>query len=241
MRSWSQSGGPSVELSDASAPSPTFVAPDEPTVLTFSLFVIDAFGEPALQADEVVVTVREPYMIYMPLMANRYAIAPDLVIQSLTATSNNVQVVIKNVGDAAVSHEFWVDAYINPHVAPTRVNQAWWELGDQGLAWWVSGPALTALAPGGSITLSINDPYYVKGESHVGTWPLPVGTTFYAQVDSYDPGTTHGMVLESHEVTGRAYNNIYGPVSSTTAAAAGAMPAIEYGDPVATGAPPPRR
>jgi hypothetical protein len=95
--------------------------------------------------------------------------------------------------------------------------------------------------PGGSTTLRINDPYYVEGESNVDTWPLPVGTTLYVQVDSYDPGTTHGMVLESHEVTGQAYNNIYGPVSSTAAASAGSMPPIEYSKPVSSGTPPPRR
>jgi hypothetical protein len=238
---WTQTSGPSVELDDPSATSPTFVAPDKPAELTFSLFISDALGEPALHADEVVVTVREPYMIYMPLMTSRYAIAPDLVIQSVTATSNNVQVVIKNVGDAAVTDEFWVDAYVNPRVAPSHVNQAWWELGDEGLAWWISGPALAALVPGGSTTLRIHDAYYVEGESNIDTWPLPVGTTLYAQADSYDPGTTHGMVLESHEVAGQAYNNIFGPVSSTAAASAATMPPTEYGDPVSPGTVPPRR
>jgi len=237
---WTQSAGPSVELSDANAPSPTFVAPDEPAALTFSLFVSDAFGEPALHADEVVVTVSKPHMIYMPSIADRYTIAPDLVVQSIAASGNNVQVVIKNVGNAAVTNEFWVDAYINPRIAPSRVNQAWWQLGDEGLAWWVSGPALAALVPGGSATLRMGDSNYVAAESHIETWPLPVGTTLYAQVDSYASGTLDGMVLESHEVTGQAYNNIYGPISST-AASAGAMPSTEYSEPVSSGAPPPRR
>jgi hypothetical protein len=238
---WTQTGGPSVELSDAGAPSPTFVAPDEPAVLTFSLLISDALGESALQNDEVIVTVREPYLIYMPLIANRHAIAPDLVVQSVTATSNNVQVVIVNVGDAAVSHKFWVDAYINPRIAPWRVNQAWWDLGDEGLAWWVSGPALAALVPGGSATLRIDDPYYIKGESHIKTWPLTVGTTLYVQVDSYDPGTTYGMVPESHEVTGQSYNNINGPVHSTAATSAGATPPMKHGELGPPDSLPPRR
>jgi hypothetical protein len=39
----------------------------------------------------------------------------------------------------------------------------------------------------------------------------------YAQVDVYDATTTHGAVWENHELNGASYNNILGPVLSTTA------------------------
>ena len=39
----------------------------------------------------------------------------------------------------------------------------------------------------------------------------------YAQVDSYNPSTSYGTVLETHEMVGGAYNNIRGPVASSSA------------------------
>jgi hypothetical protein len=48
---------------------------------------------------------------------------------------------------------------------------------------------------------------------------IPVGSTIYVQVDSYDPGKPYGSVLEDHESAGGSgvYNNIFGPVLSTAA------------------------
>jgi hypothetical protein len=117
--------------------------------------------------------------------------------------------------------------YINPHTVPTAVNQPWNALGNQGLVWAVNGGALASLVPGGEITLSVNDAYYAPGYSVV-SWPIPVGTVFYAQVDSYNEDTTYGAVLETHEIAGRPYNNISGPIVSTaavTAELAGSEPA----------------
>jgi hypothetical protein len=37
---------------------------------------------------------------------------------------------------------------------------------------------------------------------------LPVGTVIYVQVDSANTQTNYGAVLENHEITGLAYNNI---------------------------------
>ena len=91
------------------------------------------------------------------------------------------------------------------------------------------------------MTLRVRDRYYVKAESHAKVWPLPVGTVLYVQVDSYDPGTTHGMVLESHEVAGGAYNNIRGPVYSTAATSVSTMPSLEYGGSFSSGALPRKR
>ena len=153
------------------------------------------------------------YRICLPLVVNNYVVAPDLVVQSINVTASNVQVVIANQGNAPVSDDFWVDAYINPDPAPTAVNQIWNDLADEGLVWGVTAGALP-LAPGDVLTLTVGDAYYVADYSLV-TWPLAAGTPVYAQVDSAAVGTTYGVVLESHEIRGEAYNNVTGPVYST--------------------------
>jgi uncharacterized repeat protein (TIGR01451 family) len=58
---WTQTGGPGVALSSATAVMPTFAAPAGRTVLTFSLVVTDSLGLASLP-DEVVVTVQQPEM-----------------------------------------------------------------------------------------------------------------------------------------------------------------------------------
>jgi hypothetical protein len=148
----------------------------------------------------------EGYFVYLPLLHCDYVIAPDLVVQSITATSDDVQVVIENQGDAPVTDEFWVAAYVNPDTAPTVVNQLWWDLGTEGMFWGVSADLLP-LNPGQTITLTVGDASYVPDYSRV-SWPLAPGTPVYVQVDAYDEGTTYGAVLESHEITGATYNNI---------------------------------
>jgi len=153
------------------------------------------------------VDVTPPSQIFMPIVARNYAAGPDLVVERILATSNNVQVVIGNQGDRPVTDEFWVDAYINPSVAPTAVNQTWNQLGSQGLVWGVTADILPALAPGGMITLTVGDSHYWADISQI-SWPLLVGTLVYAQVDSANTNTTYGAVLESHEITGGEYNNI---------------------------------
>lgn len=70
----------------------------------------------------------------------------------IVATATGIQVVIQNQGDSPVpvnvENEFWVDVYLNPHPAPTAVNQTWPYLGTQGLVWGVTVDALPALVPG---------------------------------------------------------------------------------------------
>jgi hypothetical protein len=44
----------------------------------------------------------EPYHSHLPLVARNFVVAPDLVVDRIVVTSNQVQVVIKNVGNAAV-------------------------------------------------------------------------------------------------------------------------------------------
>jgi hypothetical protein len=54
---WSQTGGPAVGLSSATASQPTFTAPAAPTVLTFTLVVTDTGGLADATPDTVVITV----------------------------------------------------------------------------------------------------------------------------------------------------------------------------------------
>jgi hypothetical protein len=218
---WIQTSGPTVSLSSNSVATPTFTAPATPSTLTFDLYVRDALDETDLSPDTVKITAYEApiFHAYMPLLSNNYAVGPDLIVESIQATANNVRLIIKNQGNAPVESGFFVDVYMNPSPAPTRVNQTWLDLANEGLVWAVTGQqALSKLIPGGSLTLNVlNDPYYQPGFSAV-SWPLRSGTTVYAQVDSYnDPDTGYGLVLETHEMLGGAYNNIRGPVISTAA------------------------
>ena len=161
--------------------------------------------------------------VYLPLVVRRSVVAPDLVVESLTATSDGVQVVVRNQGNAPAIDEFWVDVYVDPVRPPTRVNETWEQLGEQGLVWGVTAAALP-LAPGEAITLTVNDAYFRAEYSHVD-WPLPPGTPLYAQVDSAGD-RPHGGVLEDHEIRGEPYNNIAGPVYSVPGLGL-ALPAAE--------------
>ncbi|MFQ6102337.1 MAG: Ig-like domain-containing protein [Anaerolineae bacterium] len=160
----------------------------------------------------VTVTVRD-YVIYAPLILKKYVLAPDLVVQSLTVTSDDAQVVIENQGNITITAEFWVDVYIAPNPAPTRVNQTWQDLANYGLAWKVAASAFPNLGPGGVLTLTMNGDYYRADWSHFPRSVL-VGTPVYAQVDSYGASVTYGAVLENHEISGGTYNNISSTVST---------------------------
>lgn len=154
--------------------------------------------------------------VFLPLAMRNYVQAPDLIVESVTVldggatgVAGDVEVVIKNVGNGAVTDEFWVDLYVDPHTPPTAVNQTWEMLGDEGLVWGVLADALP-LYPGDSLTLTLAGPYFAADFSHVH-WPLPADVPIYAQVDSSDTATTTGAVLEMHELSGAPYNNISGP------------------------------
>jgi hypothetical protein len=64
---WVQTGGPDVFLSDPTAIGPSFVAPNTPVTLTFSLVFTDSLGMSALMIDEIVITI-QPYHLYLPLV-----------------------------------------------------------------------------------------------------------------------------------------------------------------------------
>jgi uncharacterized repeat protein (TIGR01451 family) len=164
--------------------------------------------------------------IYLPLVFRNHVNAPDLVVESITATSSNVQVVIRNQGNGPVVDQFWVDAYINPHTVPTKPNETWDLMGNQGIAWIIQANELP-LAPGQGLTLTVGDGRYVDAESNVD-WPLASGSMVYAQVDSASKDVWYGAVLEDHERNGAPYiNNILGPVTSTAVGGAPAPVIVE--------------
>jgi hypothetical protein len=225
---WTQTGGPVVVLSSATLPQPTFTAPAGPAVLTFTLTVTDSLGLADSTPDEIVITVDQGpatggHVYYLPWIFKQFTSGPDLVVESLIAGSDEVIVVIKNIGSDPVIDAFWVDVYLNPATPPTRVNQRWQDVGDQGLVWGIVGPALP-LEPGESLTLTIGDAYYSPGRSSF-TEPLPAGSPVYAQVDSVNLLTGYGGVLESHEISGGSYNNILQLVPT-----AGVNPATDGGE-----------
>jgi hypothetical protein len=234
---WIQTGGPTVSLSSTTAPTPTFTAPATPSSLIFALRVTDEYGARSTQ-DQTTVIVRDPptYRAYLPYVVPNHAVMPDLVVKSVVATKNNIQVVIENRGNAAVTNGFYVDAYVNPKRAPQGAHEGWDSAGvsnGRGLVWAIqiaqtpnpSQGIIAPLSPGQSITLNYGDGFYRAGYSKI-TWPIAAGTRVYAQADSYPDTSPHdGLVLETHEYYDTAYNNITGPVYSSGAASGAILPA----------------
>ncbi|KAA3664603.1 MAG: hypothetical protein DWQ04_04845, partial [Chloroflexi bacterium] len=153
---------------------------------------------------------------YIPISTSNYSPTPDLIVESISATEDNIQVTIKNQGDGPVmsTTEFWVDVYIDPIVPPTGADQLWDVLCNEGLVFGVTSSALP-LMPGETLTLTVGDAYYWPSLSNF-SGSLAAGTPIYAQVDSANASSVDGNVAENHEVYGGAYNNITGPVLSTT-------------------------
>lgn len=159
---------------------------------------------------------------------------PDLIVESVVATRDGIQITIRNVGTAAVTPEqgFWVDVYLAPDPPPAAEDDVWGDgRSDYGAAWAVE----QAIPPGGAVTLTTTngtpDPTHTRLPAR-----LPLGAAVYAQVDSWSMATTYGGVLEMHELGDGPYNNVFGPVeveatgrlggaSSTTRAAGASVPA----------------
>jgi len=152
--------------------------------------------------------------VFLPIIMNNFVTAPDLVVDSLTVlspgggggTPGDIQVVISNVGNGAVTDEFWVDLYVNPQTAPTSVNQTWEMVGNQGFVWGITASALP-LNPGESLTLTLSSSYAMPSLSNI-KWPLLPGVPIDVQVDSAKTGFPEGAVPELHEIRGEPYNNI---------------------------------
>lgn len=167
-----------------------------------SATVGDLFAYPFVRIDRV----------YMPVVINNYVSvqAADLVVTAVSVNQGQLSVTIQNQGNAPVTtgEGFWVDLYVNPQPAPTAVNQIWHDgRSSYGAAWAVTANIL----PGASLTLTINDAYYAADRSHLPpSWTATM--LLYAQVDSYNPGSSYGAIQELHELLGEPYNNITGPV-----------------------------
>jgi uncharacterized repeat protein (TIGR01451 family) len=166
----------------------------------------DLAGNPLAGAPDAWPFTTVPHRTYLPLVTRGFVVAPDLVVERIDVARDDVQVIIKNQGIATARDDFWVDVYIDPSPVPTAVNQIWPDLAKQGLVWGVTADLL----PGEVLTLTVGGDYYAAEYSRVA-WPLLAGTPVYAQVDSANADTDYGAVLEIHEITGGAYNNIAGP------------------------------
>lgn len=139
--------------------------------------------------------------LYLPLVYRTYTVAPDLVVERLTPTATQIEVVIRNQGNAPVEDGFWVDVYFDPSPVPPVLNQTWQSIAPYGADWGVT----QTLAPNETLSLTIGGPYYTDGS---GTYPA--GADVYAYVDSVNDATTYGNIKESDET-----NNVLGPVVST--------------------------
>jgi murein DD-endopeptidase MepM/ murein hydrolase activator NlpD len=167
--------------------------------------------------------------IYLPLIFKHHVSGPDLVVDSLVATSDAVTVTIKNQGSTPVTDEFWVDVYFNPTETPS-LNHPWDTITSHGVVWGVT----TSIPPGSSLVLTTGGDYYFPEYS--SPVPLPVGADVYALVDSINYDTTYGVVRESDED-----NNLFGPVTSTASVAGEAPPVGHQGQPPSMEGLPPRR
>ncbi|MCP5098729.1 MAG: hypothetical protein GY943_24525, partial [Chloroflexi bacterium] len=169
----------------------------------------------------------ESFEVYLPTVLNNYVAAPDLVVASVHASNDLVEVVIKNEGDAATTSGFWVDFYVAPSPVPSQANQLWHDVSAEGVVWGIG----VGLAPGEVLTLTYStDPaapnlYYMEANSLFSGTMAP-GTTVYAQVDSAHLATSYGGVLENHEISGGAYNNISAPAVSTMVVTAVSQTAV---------------
>lgn len=156
-----------------------------------------------------------PTTIYLPLIMQADEPAPeplaDLVVDSVTVTGDaDVSIVIRNDGTAAADN-FWVDLYLglsDSANVPSQVNDIWEDFSPNGAAWLVTG----TINAGDTLTLTVNGTYFVAANSDVGD-VIAADTPIYVQVDSAAVGDANGGVLETHEDSGAASNNMFGPVT----------------------------
>ena len=148
------------------------------------------------------------YTLYLPLTLKDYTVArPDLIVSEACYTADEMRITIQNAGEAPVTEDFWVDIYIDPDPVPTGVNQVWYDgRSEEGVVWGVTASE-TPLAPGAGLCLTLDSPYYSDYFSDF-SGGLDVDSDVWVQVDAVNLNSDYGGVLESHEVTGGAYNNL---------------------------------
>jgi uncharacterized repeat protein (TIGR01451 family) len=195
------------------------VLPGTPIVNSASL--ADEVNAPTLLSVEVNTVAQEPrvYAIYLPIVTRSFGgpQLPDLTITDFKVIPNpmtagvpgwDVEITVKNVGNAPLPNGVWMDLYIDPVRAP-EPNVPFYAIspGPFGGVWW-----LPQLNPGESVVLSKNDilpdwlPFFPD------SLDTPGDHTLYAQIDSLDERTANppawARVYELNE-----NNNVYGPVT----------------------------
>lgn len=173
-----------------------------------------AIGMPILLSDDpttsapndpTMTSVKTIKFTYLPSILNNYTALPDLIVESIVVTNNDLTIVLKNSGKNAVTQPFWVDAYFNPHTPPTAANQTIQTLNSEGMVWGIDASALP-LAPNETLTITNNSIYYDPINSNFNG-AIPAGT-LYVQVDSANTNTWYGAIYELDEATPLTYNNI---------------------------------
>ncbi|HSJ54372.1 MAG TPA: hypothetical protein VLC52_11585, partial [Anaerolineae bacterium] len=110
---------------------------------------------------------------------------------------------ITNQGDVAAGG-FRADFYLNPNPVPTGPNLAWNDACDLNLCYGLTWVVAAGLQPGQSIVLtSTPDSLDVLGSFWTGYF-TPGTTDLYLYVDSWNPGSPAGAVLELNETNNRA-------------------------------------
>jgi uncharacterized repeat protein (TIGR01451 family) len=155
---------------------------------------------------------------YLPYISKNFVAAADLRVIDIDAGTDQVVVVIQNVGSVAANPlastdgGFWVDFYGDPIKPPQFVNDTWDNgFSNEGATWLVT----KILQPGEQLILrtGIGQPYYRANSStpkyNTPGTGLPGGRTVYAHVDSANTAKpAYGAVLEGHEPGSAGYNNI---------------------------------
>ncbi|RPI53161.1 MAG: hypothetical protein EHM56_07570 [Chloroflexi bacterium] len=99
---------------------------------------------------------------------------------------------------------FWVDFYLNPSPVPTGPNLQWNDACSLNLCYGLTWPVLAGLQPGQSVVLtSTPDSFDVPRSFWMGYF-TPGTTDLYLYVDSWNPGSFVGAVLELNETNNRA-------------------------------------
>jgi hypothetical protein len=171
------------------------------------------------------VTALRGKVLYLPVIFKAFVDLPDLVVDSLAASSSEVRVVIRNAGTSAAADDFWVDVSFDPTSSPPQINQPWPLIASQGVVWGVTKD----LAAGESLELVTGGMYY-WGPPTSSPAPWPAGATAWAYVDSVDWATTWGAVREIDEgnntrsAVSTAAENVPAGGQTLAAPAAGNLP-----------------